>query len=246
MTDSPFPLKEDLDPSGPAAESPHHGFRGHPQSFDNPGIPGSLTIAISREAGSRGASIAKRVGEKLGWQVYTQELLEYIAQEGTFRQDLANQLSTVAHDWVEEKFNQLLREQNLSRNPSILEMARIILSLGSQGDVILLGRGAGCILPARSTLHIRLIAPLPDRIAYTSQWLRLTEEEAIAHVHQRDASRSEFLATHFHRKPDDIYQYDLILNSSRLGEELCADQIIQAAQAKRETLENDRGIGLEN
>jgi len=42
------------------------------------GVPAGLTIAISREAGSRGASIAKRAGEKLGWEVYSQDLLEYL------------------------------------------------------------------------------------------------------------------------------------------------------------------------
>src|SRR3954453_17538964 len=138
MTDPPYSLSDELDLSGGTeAESPHHGFRGHPEGDEPPGVPRSLTIAISREAGSRGASIAKRVGDKLGWQVYTQELLEYIAQEGTFRQDLANQLDGPAREWVEEQFEKLLREQNLSRNPSILDMARIILALGTQGDVIL-------------------------------------------------------------------------------------------------------------
>src|SRR5262245_33883081 len=128
-----FPLREELDDEeGVAeAESPHHGFRGHPESAPSPGIPASLTVAISREAGSRGASISNRVGDKLGWQVYTQELLEYIAQEGTFRQDLANQLAPEAQAWVDEQFERLLREQNLSRNPSVLEMARIILGLGT-------------------------------------------------------------------------------------------------------------------
>src|SRR5262249_35819348 len=133
-----------------------------------------------------------------------------------------------------------LREQNLSRNPSILEMARIILSLGTQGDVILLGRGAGCILPARSTLHVRLVAPLNDRIAYSSQWLRLTLEEAAEHVRKRHASRSEFLATHFHRKPDDVHQYDMVLNTSLLGEELSGELILQAARAKTEAMGNGR------
>ena len=116
--------------------------------------------------------------------------------------------------------------------PSVLALARTVLSLGAQGEVILLGRGAGSILPARSTLHVRLVAPLADRIAYMSQWMRLTVEEAAEQVRQRDAQRGEFLATHFHRTGADLYQYDLILNTSRLGEERCAEMIIQAAKIK--------------
>ena len=76
------------------------------------------------------------------------------------------------------------------------------------------------------------MAPLEDRVAYMSQWLRLTLDEASEQVELRDRRRASFLDTHFHRAPADIYQYDLLLNSSLLGEELCAEMIVHAARAK--------------
>jgi cytidylate kinase len=191
-----------------------------------------LTIAVSREAGSRGGTIARRVGRKLGWQIYNQELLEYIAQEGVFRHDLAEEIPQSAAQWAEQHLNKLLREHNLGEQPSLVELARIVLALGAQGEVILIGRGAGCMLPQESTLHVRIMAPLEARIAYMSQWLRLTIEEAAVQVGLRDARRAEFITTHFHCQPSDIYQYDLLLNSSLLGEESCAELIVQAARAK--------------
>ena len=235
MPEQPAPFVEDTAlPAPREATSPLHGFRG--QDAETPTLPRGLTIAISREAGARGGSIAKRAGEKLGWQVYSQDLLEYIAQEGTFRQEVLDNLSPADHVWVEEQLQHLLKEQNLSHNPTILELARMVLSLGAQGEAILLGRGAGCILPARSTLHVRFVAPLEDRIAYMSQWLRLTEEEAAEQVRKRDHRRLDFINTHFHRRPSDVHQYDLVLNSSSLGEETCADLIVQAAKAKHAAL----------
>jgi cytidylate kinase len=227
-------------------ESPRHGFRGERPLTSGDRVPGSLTIAVSREAGSRGSSIATRAGQKLGWQIYNQEVLEYIAQEGTFRQDIVENLPAPAARWVEEQLERLLREQSLSQHPSIIDLARIILALGAQGDVILVGRGAGLILPHESTLHVRTVAPLPDRIAYMSQWQRLTEAEAAEQVRLRDTRRSEFIATHFHRQPGDVHQYDLVLNTSLLGEDLCAGLIAQAARAKREVLQargNDAAAG---
>ena len=222
------------DQASPDQASPVHGFRG--ELAKAPSLPRALTIAISREAGARGGTIAKRAGEKLGWQVFSQDLLEYIAQEGSFRQEVLDNLAPAASAWVEEQLQGLLKEQNLSRNPTILELARMVLSLGAQGEVILLGRGAGCILPERSTLHVRCVAPLKDRVAYMSQWLRLTDEEAAEQVHKRDQRRTEFIQTHFHRQPADVNQYDLILNSGRLGEEACAELIMQAARAKLSAL----------
>jgi len=218
-------------------DMPRHGFQGdRGPAPPVPEAPASLTIAISREAGSRGGSIARRAGSKLGWQVYTQELIEYISQEGQVRQDLMAAIQPAGLRWAEERFQSLLREQNLSQHPSIGNLARIVLALGAQGEVILLGRGAGSILPAATTLHVRIFAPLADRIAYMGQWMRLTLDEAAEQVRVRDTRRAEFIATHFHRQPGDPYQYDLLLNSSLLGEDLCAELIAQAARAKLATL----------
>jgi len=226
-------LGDELSAEAELRPSPLHGFQGDRAA---PAVqtvfPASLTIAVSREAGSRGSTIATRAGQKLGWQVYNQELLEYIAQEGAFRQDVTNNLSPEAARWADERLETLLREQNLSQHPSIINLAKMVLALGAQGEVVLIGRGAGCILPPASTLHVRIVAPEDARVAYMSQWLRLTVEEAADQVRVRDERRAQFIATHFHRQPADCYQYDLLLNSSLLGEDLCAELIAQAARAK--------------
>jgi cytidylate kinase len=235
----PRPEPDDATAAGVPRPSPLHGFQGDRAVRPvEPPVPPGLTVAISREAGSRGSTIATRAGQKLGWQVYNQELLEYIAQEGAFRQNVSSDLPPAAARWVDERLEALLREQNLSQHPSIIDLARIVLALGVQGEVVLIGRGAGCILPPASTLHVRVMAPLPDRVAYMSQWLRLTVEEAAAQVRERDERRASFIATHFHRQPGDAYQYDLLLNSSLLREELCADLIVQAARAKQAVRQN--------
>jgi hypothetical protein len=77
--------------------SPLHGYQGDraPRPA-GPDVPAGLTVAVSREAGSRGGSIARRAARKLGWEVYNQELLEYIAQEGPFRRDVTEALSAAA------------------------------------------------------------------------------------------------------------------------------------------------------
>ena len=92
-----------------------------------------------------------------------------------------------------------------------------------------------------ATLNVRIFAPFTDRVAYMGQWLRLTVEEAAEQVRVRDARRSEFIATHFHRQPSDVNQYDLLLNSSLLGEDLCAELIVRAARAKVDAMEGAYG-----
>lgn len=224
---------EELEPLAAAAgESPLHGYRGLGEPGAATWTPPGLTIAISREAGSRGAPIATRAAEKLGWEVYSQDLMEYISQDPALRHNLVEKLPQAARAWVDDQLARLVRDRALSGNPTILDLARLMLELGAQGNVVLLGRGAGFLLPSRTTLHVRLIAPLDDRIAYMSQWQRLTADEAAEMVRTRDQRRTDFVATHFHRKPNDPHAFDMVLNTSLLGEERCADLIASAAKAK--------------
>jgi cytidylate kinase len=220
-------------PTLPGIEAPPlHGYRGPQVSAPVAALPAGLTIAISREAGSRGGTIAKRAGEKLGWEVYSQEMMEYLAQNSAVRQELQDRLPPGTTPWVEEQLQRLTKDQIVSRNPGIQELTRVVLSLGAAGNVIMLGRGAGFLLPTASTLHVRLVAPLADRIAYMSQWLRLTEAEASEQVRKRDGRRTDFFAANFQRKPNDVHLFDMTLNTSLLGEERCADLIAAAAKAK--------------
>jgi hypothetical protein len=214
-------------------DTPHHGFQG--DRAEKPAVtavPAALTIAVARESGARGGTIGRRVARKLSWQVYDQDLLEYMSQDTVVRQGIFDSLTPAASAWLEARLETLLREQNLTQHPSMANLARVILALGSQGEVVLIGRGAGFILPRASTLHVRLMAPLQERIAYMSQWLRLPVQEAAERVRLRDARRAEFINTHFHRQPGDIHQYDMLLNASLLGEETCAGLIAQAARAR--------------
>jgi cytidylate kinase len=231
--EQPSDVSTSFTPPDAPAQSPQHGFQGdRGRGGSYPSLPLGLTIAVSREAGARGGTLARRVGRKLGWQVYNQELLEYIAQEGAFRENLLAGLPANALRWTDEQLEQLLAQNRLSREAAILDLARTILAVGAQGEAVMLGRGAGCVLPRDSTLHVRIVAPLNDRIAYMSQWLRLTLDDAAEQVRLRDQNRGHFLKTHFQSQPGDIYQYDLVLNSSLLGEDLCAELIVKAARAK--------------
>ncbi len=224
----------------PPVESPHHGYRGEQRaSREGDFLPPALTIAISREAGARGGTIGRRVGRKLGWQVYDQELLEYLLQDTTVQQGFLEGLSEPAAHWVEEQM-QSLRAAGLEAPAPIATMARLSLALGAQGKVVLIGRGAGYLLPRATTLHVRLVAPLEDRIAYMAQWLRLTAEEARQRVRVRDARRAEFLTTYLRRQPGDVTAYDLTLNTSSFGEELTAELIVRAVAAKELLLQEQR------
>lgn len=217
--------------------SPLHGNRGDRPS--RPAAPAGLTIAISREAGARGGSVARRVGRRLGWQVYNQELLEFLCANEAAREPVLADVPAGATDWIGGQLDRLRRDHGFDPEAEGTEMPRLILSLAARGQVILVGRGAGYYLPRASSLHVRVVAPLADRIAHMADWSRLTREAAGDLVRERDEQRAEFLLKHFGRRNTDTYDFDLVLNSGLLLEEACADVILSALNGKQDAFEGD-------
>jgi hypothetical protein len=225
--------RDDFPAEAAAGFAPRHGYRGNRgPMLAPPEAPLGLSIAVSREAGARGGSIARRVGEKLGWQVYDQELLEYMSQNPVIRQGTAEALSPACAAWVRRRLDELEATCSLSAHASVLHLAEVALALAAGGQVVLIGRGGGCVLPPETTLNVRVVAPLPDRVAYMGQWLRLPTPEAAERVRQRDERRAEYLTRHFGKPPAEVHQYDMVLNSSLLGEDGCAELIARAARLR--------------
>ena len=75
MPAPPTELTADHDIPGP----PLHGYRGI-ESVGHFAGPRGMTVAVSRESGARGATIAHKVGAILGWQVFDQEMLDYLTR----------------------------------------------------------------------------------------------------------------------------------------------------------------------
>jgi cytidylate kinase len=82
--------------------------------------------------------------------------------------------------------------------------------------------------PAATTLRVRLVGPVADRVEAIRQRFGISQGEAAAWVERTDAERNRFVRDHFQADPSDPRRYDLVLNSSRFSTEECADLIGQA------------------
>ncbi len=215
----------------PAPTSPPlHGYRGEEVPSIRP--PRGLTVAISREAGARGGRVARRVGQLLGWQVFDQEMLGYLVQSESAKAELLADVPPEALAWAELEHARQLDARHLGGGDQT-ELLRLAFVLAAKGEIVLVGRGVGELLPAATTVNVRVVAPLTQRIAYFSQWLRLTPAEAEIEVAARDRVRSALQIALVGSDPADLAQYDLLLNSGRLGEAECAELIAQAVRVKQ-------------
>jgi cytidylate kinase len=219
------------------AQPPLHGYRGEWPEESVATAPRGLTLAISREAGARGTTIARKVGELLGWQVFDQELLDYLLLDETGRARLLSEIPPSARAWSEAHFERLKQDRRISADAESIGIFQLMFAIAARGDAVLVGRGAGFLLPAETTVHARIVAPFESRVNFMCHSLRLTREEAEAEVRNRDSRRSLFLTRTVHREPADETAYDVIVNSTRLGLEGAAQFLGWAVRTKQQFLE---------
>jgi cytidylate kinase len=183
----------------------------------------AFTITLSREAGTLSSTVAQEVGKRLGWQVYDHELLERIAQEMQVRTALLESVDERRQSWLLESVEAFLATPEksewlplVSASAYVRHLVETILALGLHGECVIVGRGAAFILPAETTLRVRLVAPVKNRIATLSRKLAISEKEAARRIRTIDRERTDFVQDHFLKDATDPSQYDLVLNAGRL------------------------------
>ena len=105
-------------------------------------------ITISREFGSAGRTIGKKVAEKLGIPCYDQEIIEKVAEESGFAHDYIFEHGEYAtqSSWIGNIFS--MRANNTMSNQDILWVAQsnTVKELAQKGACVIVGRCADYIL----------------------------------------------------------------------------------------------------
>jgi len=191
-----------------------------------------FSIAISREAGTRGPAVALAVSERLGWKVYDHELLELVARDLKVRVKLLEVVDERHITWLQECVEAFAAVPAVREGKYVRHLIEILLSLATRGRCVIVGRGSPFVLPPATTLRVRLVAPLEDRIAVVSRERKLSRNEAARFVEVTDRDRARFVKMHFQRDSSSTRHYDLVLNTAQFSIDQCADLIVDAMSAK--------------
>jgi cytidylate kinase len=190
-------------------------------------------ICISREAGAGAGALARMVGERLGWKVYDEELIEAIAHRMELPVDevraLDEQAPSIVQDWLLP-----LREEYYAPQEAYLDhLAKLIEAIGRAGESILVGRGAGFMLPRETTLSLRAIAPLKVRAARLAERMGVSVRTARRAARDLDRRRAQFDRTMHRANSNDPHNFDMVLNTDSLGLEIAAEIIVHAVKVGR-------------
>lgn len=179
-------------------------------------------ITISREFGSGGRELGKRLAEKLGFAYYDKEILSMISKkmqmdENYIEKELNKSITITYPYTIRRSFYQT--PSQVSQVPKLLaEQDKIIRFLAEKEDCIIVGRGADAILREYHPFSIFVYADQESKVARCRNRApedeRLSENELKRKMKQIDKSRAATYALVSEYSWGNKEAYQLCINTS--------------------------------
>lgn len=191
----------------------------------------NLIINVGRQFGSGGRLVANALGQKLGIQVYDQELIAKAAEQSGFSKELfaksdekRNLLALSGFIVDVGRFGSA--DNYVSDNQLFVIQSNVIRSIADQGPAIFIGRCSDYILRDRQCLDVFVTAPDDVRIRRVAERMNLSESQAESLIRKKDRTRETYYNYFTFGHWGVASNYDLCVDSSILGIDGTADMII--------------------
>ena len=194
-------------------------------------------ITISREFGSGGRSIGKEVAERLGFAFYDGALVERIAKESGYAEEFVEKRGEDATSTSSFLFN-LARSggSGFDGLPGISDRLYVIThntikKLAQEGPCVIVGRCSDYILRDEpDALHVFIHADDAFRAKRIVELYGERDSAPMKGLDEKDKKRQVYYKNYTGRIWGLSENYDLSLNSGKLGIDNCVDVIVQLAQ----------------
>ena len=196
-------------------------------------------VTISRQAGAGGTTLAQHLVERLNdvdpdldrtWTCWDRELVERVANDHHISQELIDSLEDVHRTWLEDFFTGLSLGDEADQPDELAVYHRVaatVRALAQLGRVVIVGRGGVCItrnMPGGT--HVRLVAPVKDRVAFMMRKFNVSHDVAAEHVRRLDRNRESFYRRYWPTHPLASEMFTVTLNTANLREDQLADCLI--------------------
>ena len=193
-------------------------------------------ITISRDFGSNGREIGKRVAEKLSIKWYDKDLMKRAAEKSglcteIFENHDEKPTSSFLYNLVMDTYSFGYSSSNYIDMPIghkvFLAQFDAIKSLAEQESCVIVGRCADYALADKpNVVNVFIRADLEDRIKNVSKRLDISNNKAKDLCHKKDKQRSSYYNYYTSKKWGDSRSYDLCINLSKISIDDAVDMII--------------------
>lgn len=204
-------------------------------------------ITVTRQYASGGSDVARLVAAQLEWDVIDNEFVAAVARRAGLPPDevaqreerapgllerLARTLAAASPELVVASAAVPTVEQDEATIVQVTE--RVIAEAAAQGRIVLVGRGAQAVLVQRpDALHVYVVAPKPWRMRLAVERLGVNQADVDRVVDETDRQRDQYVKAYYGRHRQDLTDYDLIVNTARLGIDGAATLVVAEARRRK-------------
>lgn len=195
---------------------------------EKPDIKPLPVITLSREPGSGGKLVAKTVAERLGLDLFHQEIINAMAENADTTTRVIRTLDERGVSMIDDWVSAAISDRHLWPDEMSRVLMRVIGTIGKHGKAIIVGRGANFVLPPENRFRVRIIAPMEKRVNCVAESFGISKDEAKRRVISTESDRRAFIRKYFHSDIADPANYDMVLNTGTLSVESATAAICSA------------------
>ncbi|PKN39000.1 MAG: hypothetical protein CVU62_02030 [Deltaproteobacteria bacterium HGW-Deltaproteobacteria-2] len=194
---------------------------------------GGPVITISREPGSGGSEIARRLSKALSLDLIGGQIIQHVADSAKMSRKVIQSLDEREVTFRETLLSSLFGENRPWPGEYLQHLTKVVGTIGAFGNVIMVGRGASYVLPRERTFKVRIIAPIELRIRHFMDDRGYTKAEAEQYIVKTESNRRAFVRKYFNADLTDPAHYDMVINTERISIEGATEAIIVAFNQRR-------------
>lgn len=183
-------------------------------------------ITVSRQFGSGGRELGKRLSDILGWDYYDREIIQTLSEQQGMDPDYVHRVLN-GHGWHHYQ----LTYRNSFRQPMgagwrntevLVKQREIIREIAEEGnDCVIVGRDADVILHDANPFRIFVCAEIESRLERCARYEekkepgeRLTEKEILRNIRRIDRERRQIREILTGKSAADGSGFDLTVNAT--------------------------------
>lgn len=194
-----------------------------------------VIITIARQYGSGGKTIGQMLAKDMGIPFYNREILRMASDDSGIREELFNRADerlrnnplfgaskkVYKGELISPDSGDFVSDENLFNY-----QAKVIKDLAEKGSCVIVGRCADFVLKDRDdVVSVFIHAPKEYCMARAMERNDMTEKEMEKFIAKTDKYRGDFYHYYTGNIWSDARNYDLCLNSAKLGFEKCVEEI---------------------
>lgn len=202
-----------------------------------------FVITISREVGSGGRTVGRKLAEKLGVRYCDKQLIKKLTEMFGLNASEIESIKGKKKTWLEDLFSKITPEfgsemfipKGVEYAPEVTSQeifsyeSQVLETLADESSCVIAGRSGFFVLKDHpNKLDVYIHASKPKRVERIMRRQELSEKEAVEVIDRVDKAREHYVQKYASTSRYDLRNYDIVLNMDFLTEDEAVELILKA------------------